>query len=292
MIAMLEKISVRLGRALDGLGWGDSREWVLRPAIASALMFLLALSLAKGVWLLALCLAALLPIAGAYSIPAYLWAKRQRSIEAGLPQALYAAASRPFAPLEEIVRELSHGKGAMQQEFAKASMQVRNGIAIDTALEGMAAANDSALLKRAIGLLLQSYHTGADMGEALKETAEEISSMAEAVQARAASAAIEKYTLLLAGGIIVPIVLGTLSSMTSSLGLSGLAVLGFGSASGKELLSSAVAGSQLYIAEYALIASVFVAYQEGAIENSLLYAAVLVPASMALFMLASSGILV
>ena len=99
---------------------------------------------------------------------------------------------------------------------------------------------------------------------------------------------VEKYTLLLAGGIIVPLVLGALVAMVGSLNFTGLSELGFGSGGSEQILANALAGSQIYIIEYAILASVFVAYQENSIEKSIIYMVVLVPLSFALFMLAKT----
>jgi len=282
----------KMERALNGLGWGKAGDWVVYSVFVSMVLFIVDILFARGVWLAVFGVLSFMPIVAAYVFPNYFWARKQRKIGAELPQALYRAASNATAPLEELVGELSQGQGELPKEFRKVAMQLRNGIPIGPALEEMAASNDSRVLKRAASLLLQSYRTGADMGSALKETAEEISDIAVVVRAQGASTIIEKYTLLLAGGAIVPLVLGTLTAMVSSLDFTGLAELGFGSGSNGALLANAVLGSQVYIIEYALLASIFVAYQEGTIEKAAIYAVVLVPLSVALFTIASSGIFV
>ena len=289
---MIEDFKKRMKRAVRGMGWGEAGELMGHAAILSVALLVLAAALLKEEWLIVGGALSLLPVVAAYAFPVYFWASRQRRMEAELPQALYHAASGQFVPLEDIVEELARGKGALAGEFKKAAMQLRNGIPVTHALEDMVKSNDSQLLKRAIGLLLQSYRTGADMGQAFRETAEEISAIAEATREQSASTTIEKYTLLLAGGAIVPLVLGTLIAMVGSLDFAGLAELGFGLGSSGAVLASALLGSQVYIVEYALLAAVFVAYQEGSIEKAVVYAAILVPLSVALFTVARSGIFV
>lgn len=289
---MIEEFKKKMNRALHGLGWGEADEWIRYSLIASVLFFLLSILFAKEVWLIVFCILSFLPVLGVYVVPVYFWASRQKQIETELPQALYRAASNAFVPLDELIGELAQGKSELAKEFRKTEMQIRNGVSIEDALEEMGKANDSRLLRRAIDLLLQSYQTGADMSSAFKETAEEISGIATVMRDQAASTTIEKYTLLLAGGAIVPLVLGTLVAMVGSLNFMGLAELGFGSGTKDLLLANALAGSQIYIMEYALLSSVFVAYQENSIEKAVVYAAVLVPLSMALFTLAKSGIIV
>ena len=92
--------------------------------------------------------------------------------------------------------------------------------------------------------------------------------------------------MLLAGGIIVPAVLGIVVSMVSSMDFAGLAELGMGiSPSLREaIIKNAILGNQIYIVEYSIIASVFVAYQEGEVEKALVYASILVPLGIAIFL--------
>ncbi|MFC2174402.1 type II secretion system F family protein [archaeon] len=285
---MMDRLLFGVQKAMTGLGWGDARQWLGRAMWAGAAVLVLGVALHE--WLV--CTISLLPLAAMYAVPTYFWARKQRLMEEELPQALYRAASSTIRPMEELVGELAEGGTPLAGEFAKANRQVANGVAVDDALEAMVECNDSQLLKRAIGLVLQGYRTGADMGDSLRETAEEISGAAEVVREQAATTAIEKYTLLLAGGVIVPLVLGALVSMVSTLNFTGLAEIGFGPADPKAMLASALLGSQIYILEYAVIASVFVAYQENNIEKAFVYAAVLVPLSMALFLAAKAAMVV
>ena len=247
------RLMAQLDTSMGGLGWGSAGQLVKCAALAGVGMFAAILFSGGGL----LCGLGLLPLAAAYAVPNYFWARRQAAIEEELPQALYRAASNTFVPLEAMVEELSEGGSPLAQEFGKAHMQVSNGVAVDEALEAMAECNSSRLLKRAIGLVLQGYRTGADMGDALRETAEEISGIAEVVREQAATTAIEKYTLLLAGGAIVPLVLGSLVSMVMSMDFAGLGQMGLGPENPAAMLESALLGSQAYIAEYAVIASLF-----------------------------------
>lgn len=283
---MFESYKQCVNRALSGLGWGNAEDWIKYAVTASAVLFVLSIALAKGVWLLVFSAFSLLPLAAVYAVPLYFWESKQKAIEEELPQALYRAASNPFIPLEELVEDLAEGSSPLAKEFSRAARQVKNHVPVDQALENMAKASDSQLLKRALGLLLQGYRTGADMSDALRETAEEISGVAEVLREQAAATTIEKYTLLLAGGVIVPLVLGALISMVSSLDFTGLSELGFSSTEG--VFENALLGTQLYIVEYAVLASLFVALQENSREKAFVYAAVLVPLSIALFMLAKA----
>jgi hypothetical protein len=279
-------------RALDGMGWGNAGEWMKWAIAASGGALMLTVLFCRGEWALVFGVLSLLPVVAAYVVPSYFWASRQRQLEEELAQALHRAASNAFLPADALLAELSAGDTVLAREFRKASMQVRNGVPVDDALEEMAASNDSRMLSMALGLLVQCYRTGADMALAFRETADEISGLASVMRQQAINTTIEKYTLLLAGGVIVPLVLGALGAMVGSLSFAGLAELGFGAADQNALLANALLGSEIYIAEYAVIASVFVAYQESSLEKAVVYMAVLVPLSLALFMLARAVVAV
>ncbi|MCX6802304.1 MAG: hypothetical protein NT067_04295, partial [Candidatus Diapherotrites archaeon] len=65
----------------------------------------------------------------------------------------------------------------------------------------------------------------------------------------------------------------------------GIEIAGFSSGAQRaELLAVAATANNLYIIEYALIASVFLAWIEGMPKKALVYALVLVPLSTAVFL--------
>ena len=96
---------------------------------------------------------------------------------------------------------------------------------------------------------------------------------------------IEKYTLLLASGIIVPLVLGLIVGLVQGMDFSGIEEFGIGTnvSQRKELLGTALIAIQAYIAEYSIIASVFVSNQEGNIKKAIIYALILLPLSLIVF---------
>lgn len=223
----------------------------------------------------------------------YLREKKRREIEAALPAALLQAASFPKrASIEEIISSISRaGYGALSQEFARAEKQIQAGASVDDALARIAGRNDSLLLNHAVSLLVDAYKSGADLTNAFREVAEDVFELQALVKENASAMTLQKYTLLFGGGAIVPLVLGLLLNVVSSLDIVGVKEL-FGSAAGvasrKALTETILLGNQVYLAVFAGVASIFVASAEASPRKAILYFAFLLPLSLAVFLLARS----
>jgi pilus assembly protein TadC len=217
----------------------------------------------------------------------YMEERRDRLIEKHLAGAMYQAASLAgYTSFENVLKAMAESDyGALSNEFKKAYNGIRSGESVELALEKMVGRNGSKMLNRAINIMLSGYRTGIDLSEALREAAEDIEKTLTIDRENSASIVVEKYTILFAGGIIVPLILGSMISLVSSIDLSSLQEFGMGGQS-REILENAVFGNQIYVVIYSIIASVFVAYQENRIENSLVYVLFLLPTSLVLFNLA------
>ena len=209
--------------------------------------------------------------------------KRNKEIECYLAEALYRASSlSSYTSFENILKAIGEsGYGALSEEFRKAHTEVRGGESMDTALERIAKRNESRILKRTIDILVNGYRTGMDLSEALKETAEDAEKILEIERENNASMIVEKYTILFAGGVIVPLILGTMIALVSGLDLSSLSEFGVQANDG--VLQNAILGNQVYVVIYSIIASLFIAFQENKKENSVLYMALLLPLAIVLF---------
>jgi pilus assembly protein TadC len=219
--------------------------------------------------------------------------KRNREIDAALPSALLQAAAFPRrASMEKIFEAIaSGGYGSLSEEFAIASRQVRAGASVKTALSNLVARNDSALLRRSVDLLLASYETGADLAPAFREVAEDAFELQAISRESAAAGALQKYTLLAGGALLVPGILSVLLGLVTSLGVSGFA--SFGAAEGaaasaalaqRAAVSGAVVlGTQVYLVLFAALAGAFVASAEGARRKAVLYFAFMAPCALLVF---------
>jgi len=211
----------------------------------------------------------------------YLKEKRVKEIEEALPKALFQIASFPKrASMEKIVESISESDyGALSEEFQKARRQIKSGISVAEAFEDMKK-SDSRLLNRAVALLSENYKSGSDLSKAFKEVAEDVFEMQAISREATASLALQKYTLLVGGCLLVPVILGILLNVVSSLEFD---LNPFGNAQETELKEILIIANQFYLVVFAALASYFVALQEGRRKKTILYFALLAPTALLLF---------
>lgn len=225
-----------------------------------------------------------------FALLAYGAEKRKKEIDTQMPDVLLQASVFPRGSdfLQIIAYIANAGYGAISHEFAKAMAEIEKGQPVELALQNIANRNESRILRRSISLLISGYHSGADMSKTFREAAEDMLETSAILRESAASLVVVKYTLMLAGMFIVPLILGLLLKLVASLDFSAFESLGFGlsAEARKETLSAILLGNQVYLAEYALIASVFIALVNNRPKKVVIYALIMLPVSFAIFFLA------
>lgn len=217
----------------------------------------------------------------------YMFDFRRNLIEKFVPDILLSASIFPSGTnLEKIIAHFSRTNYRfLSEEFEKCQQEILKGSSAVDALSNMKKRNDSVVLNRAIDLIISGVNSGSDVAQVFKETAQDLLETASILRERVASTTIEKYTLLVAGGIIVPAILGILVGIVSDLEFGALGELGIGlsAAQRDELVSAAVFASPVYLVEYAFIASFFVAFTQKDLKKGIIYSVVLVPLSLAVY---------
>ena len=212
----------------------------------------------------------------------YRFGLRHRAMEEMIPDLLLQASV--FPPKTPVTKTLeafaSEEFGELGMEFGRCAAEITAGKSIGTTFADFSDRADSPVVNRALNLLLHGYESGADMSAVFRETAEDLLETASAFRERQAALLVEKYTLLFAGAVIVPAILGLIISMVSGMHFSEFAEFGIGlpAEQRKQLFDAAVLGSQAYIAEYAILASAFLGFQEKDWKKGVLYAAFMLPA--------------
>ncbi len=213
--------------------------------------------------------------------------KRKKEKEEMVPDLLLqASVFPPQTPTSEIIEYLGKESfGALSKDFLKAGAKIRKGVSPEDALQMLGKESGSPAISRAASLLSVGHKTGADMGSLLRETAEDLLETQHIFREQQSSLLIEKITLIFAGGIVVPLIIGLSTGLVQGLDFPAelLGELGAGKEASEALLQAAVFGSRVYVAEYALLAAVFLSLQEGNIKKSFVYALFLLPLSLAFY---------
>ncbi|MCX6767535.1 MAG: type II secretion system F family protein [Candidatus Micrarchaeota archaeon] len=235
--------------------------------------------------LLIAALTAFAPPACLYFFDEYNAAKKTREIEETLPAALFQVASFPKrTSMERIIRSLAKSDyGELSAEFAKTERLVNAGMSVPDALEELKKRNKTLLLDRAATLLIEAYNSGADMSKAFREVAEDVFDLQSVRKEAASAVALQKYTLLAGGCVLVPIILALVLNIVGALDFDEGLGFGAGAAERRELYATALWASQTYLVIFAAIASAFVATQEGQAKKAVIYFAFLAPITLLLF---------
>lgn len=225
-----------------------------------------------------------------YFIELFRFEQKKKAKEKFIADALLQAGSFPKGTsIVKIIRYLSETDyGLLSLEFKKCLNQINNGFSVEESLIEMKLRNKSKTISRALDLLIESHKVGADCSLAFKEIANDLMQTQNILAEREAVMLVQKYTILFAGAIIIPLILGLISSMTGKMDFSFIAELGLGASEvqRKQLFDTALLANYLYIFEYALLASVFVAWQENNSSKAIIYAIILVPLSLGAYFIA------
>ena len=232
--------------------------------------------------------------------------KQDERLENALPDALFHASSLlKGSSMEKAISALAQGGyGVLSEKFAHAKRQVQSGGGVDEALLNLQSSSASVLFSRFCGLLLQAYHTGADMKAALRRAASDMMANFALVRERSAVLSMQTYTLFFGGAIVVPLILGSVLRMSVALsgggffeaGGGGMVRAGVGSAGGsgadgrvgEEVSAAMVPALHAYLALLALFTSALFALFEGRASQGILHLAISLPLSQGIFVLAYS----
>lgn len=303
--------SVGKGALLDeylakkGFAFGRRAFAMLLAAIslaAAAMLFIFGFPLLS---VLSICMAP-----AAYSLASYLAGKPVEEAESRLSDALYTAAStHRLLSAEKMLSALSKGEfGRLSESFELALRRQKAGESFAASMAVAAKHCPSILVERAFSLLVVSYETGANMYSALRSAAEDVVSFFTLVRERTAQTAMQRYTVLAASAILVPIILGTVVSLVPSLASATALTDGnieapvsqqsedsmllsqpSPSAASSSLASVLFLACPIYLLLNAALSSLLLAASESDVKKAALYFAITVPVSQILFAISSAS---
>ncbi len=181
--------------------------------------------------------------------------------------------------LEEIAK---HAPTPIQEEWNRVLARLARGTSVEEALSVFGEGRASVLLTRVRQVLIQGYASGSALHDECARLAMEGMQQQALVEERETSLLIEKYTLLGAGGIVVPLILGLSTGMVEHFSQE----LGSGSLN-PPLQLAAAWGTRGYLFAYSILASIFVGMIEGDAGKAKIYIITLLPLSQFIFWAAS-----
>jgi pilus assembly protein TadC len=201
----------------------------------------------------------------------YLKDQKQKSIESQLPEVLFQIAAFPKnTSMEKIIESIAGKETVLGKEFKCAKNLIEAGFPVQESLSEISNNNSSMLLKRSVTLLLELYETGGELTQCLNEIAQDIFEM-HSLQKEAQSAfSMQKYTLFAGICLFMPLILGLLCGVTSSLDFNMQDSI-FGMKDNSALIDAIMLSIQIYLFLLSAIASAFMAMQEGRIKKAPVY---------------------
>ncbi len=217
-----------------------------------------------------------------YGIFLYIDDMRISGMEDYMPDALFYAASLHNFGMEKVIREIANANyGELSRECRRAHRQVNAGFSVRVALQSIIDLNRSPVIERGISLLMKIHEVGASLEDALKKTAEDIHDMFLLLKERSSVLSMQKYNLMVAC-FLVPLIFGAVLSLVSSLDLSYIESL-LAVSSSRSLLPAVELSINIYLAEFALLASLFMADYSGSWKRFMLYFIFLLPLMFILY---------
>ncbi|MEM3364552.1 MAG: type II secretion system F family protein [Candidatus Micrarchaeia archaeon] len=222
-----------------------------------------------------------------YGVFLYLDDMRISSMEDYMPDALFYAASLHTLGMEKVIEEISQANySELSKEFKRASRQVNAGFPVRVALQSIVDRNRSPVIERGISLLIKIQEVGASLERALKSTAEDIHDMFMLLRERESILSMQKYNLMLAC-ILVPAIFGAVLSLVSSLDLSYIETL-LSTNSSRGLLPAVEFAVNIYLLEFSVLASLFIADYSGSWKRFAVYLVFIIPSVFGVFYIVRS----
>lgn len=250
-----------------------------------AFLFLLSLIAAAVLFILTSSMFSLLLILSPlviYGIFLYVDDMRISNMEDYMPDALFYAASLHNFGMEKVIEEIANTNyGELSSEFGRAHRQIKAGFSVRVALQSISDRNNSPVVERGIALLIKIHEVGASLENALKKTAEDIHDMFLLLKERSSILSMQKYNLMVAC-FLVPLIFGAVLSLVSSLDLSYIETL-LAVSSSKALLPAVRLSINIYLVEFSLLASLFMADYSGSWKRFMLYFIFLLPMMFLLY---------
>lgn len=213
--------------------------------------------------------------------------QRQKAIDSVLQDILLQASLFPKGTeITKILEYIGNQKHKyISTEFKIALKHIQKGFPVAKALQEITTRNKSKMLERVINLLIIGYKSGKEMSFVFSKISHYILKTQELERERYSSLAIQKYTLLLSAGVLVPMILSWIINIVANFDLSSFSALGVIAYDPKMALYAKYA-TWIYIVELALISSFFISLIDGNKKKTIWYFLIILPIALLVYVLA------
>ena len=213
----------------------------------------------------------------------YLFQVSKKSLEDGLVDEILRISSIPKTDIKLIFLKLRNSKNKIiSKEFKWAYKKIEKGHSVNSIFSILKDKYKSEILNRFIDLILISMNTGSVSSRDYKNLAKNFLKSKELINDRKSLLLMQKYTIIFAGGLIVPGILGVIISLVKKLGQNiDLSLIGLNAST--SLYGVAYYCSIIYIIEYVIISSIYLSLLEDDSKNIIIYLTLLLPVSLLIF---------
>ncbi|PIU20953.1 MAG: hypothetical protein COT15_04895 [Candidatus Diapherotrites archaeon CG08_land_8_20_14_0_20_34_12] len=188
--------------------------------------------------------------------------------------------------IENIIQKIAFGDTLLSDEFKIAGIEIRNGASVEESLAGILKRNpEKQNIKLMVKLFIQAHRNKADNSKVFRNAAEDLMERQNLQDEKNIALMTQKYTLLLGGAVIVPLVLSMLFGLMTNFDFEILKEFySTGNENKTELLGMIKLANLIYVGEYSIIASLFLAKQENNMKKALIYFLGIFPVSICCFL--------
>ncbi len=227
--------------------------------------------------------------------PYFLASARVDRIEADLPDVLkqFGDTLKAGGTYEYALREIAESEyGPLKKEINNVVRKLEEGENFETAFSTLSENVNSRLVKRTVTIIVDSIRAGAALADVLEDIAEDVRAMHQIHRERRARTTMQVMFMVVAGGLIAPMIFGFVSTIATTLIRASLGAVTDKSRilSATEAISTINLGIQIYLIAEIIASSVMMSLmREGKISKSIIYFPVLLLIAYASYLLAQIG---
>jgi hypothetical protein len=219
----------------------------------------------------------------------YLVNQKKKKFEIALIDEVLLLSSQPRSnDLKQMIQKLSSSKHKIvEQEFKIIQRKIEDGHNIRELFEVLSNKYKSEIIDRFLELLYNSITTGTVTVGDYRSFASNFMRSKQLIEERASALLMQKYTIIFAGGFIVPGILGIVISLVkkliSNLDFSAISQFQGTVTGGSQLFGVCYFCSIIYIIEYVIISSIYLSMLESDLKKTIIYLVFMLPVAIAIF---------